>query len=363
MKIFAHLPAEPEDLARVLHRRPPVLARSMRRLLRAPWRWLLTHLVSACLGRRNLFVVHRLFASSIGEPLCMTPIVHELHERFGWRVVVLSHHPEIFVGNPHVHRHVDVSKWSKRRLRWAKRLSRFVDGGRVENAAFPTAHGTLEECVRHTGRMDLLPRLITRHFRCRPDFRYSQCEVYLSAEECDRYARELGLPPQFGIIHSEGVTHYTPVKAWGADRFQAVVDAMPEVTFVQVGLPGERALRGCLDLRGRLTLRQLAFVVRQAQFVVCQEGVYNHMASVFGTPAFVVFSGFHPPSVASYPNTIPIVRQPQVPCSPCMLEQPCPVPGKPCTGDITVAVVVQRIRAGLPAAVAQRARTLVGVSR
>ena len=344
-------------------RRPPAVAgRRIRRALRAPLRFLLTKLVCAWLRRRNLFVLHRLFASSVGEPLCMTPIVREVHERFGWRVVVFSHHPAIFVGNPHVHRHVDVSRWSKRRLRWAKRLSRFVDGDRVENAAFPTTDGSLEECVRRTGTMDLLPRLITRHFRFRPDFRYTNCEVYLAAEEADGYARELDLPPQFGLIHSEGVTHYTPVKAWGADRFQAVVDTMSEVTWVQVGLPGERLLNGCLDLRGRLTLRQLAFVVRQARFLVCQEGVYNHMASAFGTPSFVVFSGFHPPSVASYANTIAIVREPQVPCSPCMLQQPCPIPGKPCTSDITPAMVVQRIRRELAAGAALGACPPAGVS-
>lgn len=345
-KVFKHLPDQPEELARFLRgHRSARWRRRLQRGLRAPLRWLLTAAVGAWLRRRGMFVVHRLFASSIGEPLCMTPIVHELHERFGWRVVVFSHHPEVFAGNPHVFHHVDVSHWSRRRLRWAKRLSRYVDGGRVECAAFPNHDGTLEECVRRTGTMDLLPRTITRHFRCRPDFRYTHCEVHLDAEECSRFARELGLPPRFALIHSEGVTHYTPIKGWGSERFQAVVDAMPEVAWVQIGQPGERALRGCIDLRGRTNLRALAYVVREAAFLVCQEGMYNHLASAFRTPSFVVFSGFHPPTVATYDNTIPIVRSPQVACAPCMLLQPCPVPGKPCTADIPPAHVVARIRA------------------
>ena len=54
-------------------RRPPAVAgRRIRRALRAPLRFLLTKLVCAWLRRRNLFVLHRLFASSVGELRCFT---------------------------------------------------------------------------------------------------------------------------------------------------------------------------------------------------------------------------------------------------------------------------------------------------
>jgi hypothetical protein len=240
MKTFRDLPDRPEALAAVLHRPPTRWQRTWRRWRRrlswrAPLRLVATAAVNRWLARRNLFVVHRLFASSIGEPLCMTPVVHEAHERFGWHVVVFSHHAEIFAGNPHVHRHVDVARLSKRRQRWLRRLARFVDGGRVERAAFPSVDGKLEQCVRATGTMELLPKTIARHFAFGPDFRYENCEIYLGEQERAECARRFDLPADFALIHSEGVTHYTPIKSWGVERFQEVVDRMPGVAFVQVG--------------------------------------------------------------------------------------------------------------------------------
>ena len=72
------------------------------------------------------------------------------------------------------------------------------------------------------------------------------------------------------------------------------------------------------------------------------------VAAAFGVPSYVVFSGFNQVELSLYGNTIPIVRSPQVACAPCWKLSPCPVPGKPCTSDITVEQVVSLLESRWP---------------
>lgn len=106
---------------------------------------------------------------------------------------------------------------------------------------------------------------------------------------------------------------------------------------------------GAADLRGRTPdLRRLAYLVSRAGFVLCLEGLYNHMAAAFRTPAFVVCSGFTHPELAAYPDSVLLSAAEQPPCAPCWLRTPCPVPGKPCMAGLTPEFVAAAIARRFP---------------
>ena len=167
-------------------------------------------------------------------------------------------------------------------------------------------------------------------------------KIYFSKDEIKIYEKKFEfLPKNFAIIQPIGKITYTPNKEWGFDKFQNVVEKTKEINWVQSGLKDDLLLKDVLDLRGETkSLRELAFLISKADFVLCLEGLLNHLAAAVNTKSFVVFSGFHPVEIAKYDTSIAIAKVPQVECSPCWLLENCPKEEKYCTEDILVEDVV-----------------------
>jgi ADP-heptose:LPS heptosyltransferase len=183
------------------------------------------------------------------------------------------------------------------------------------------------------------------------DYEKARNEVVLSLDEEIAFSEKFKtiLEPQkpFAVVRPVGFTGWTPNKEWGFDRFQEVVTNLPEFQWVQVGDKADPKLAESIDVRGETTLRELAWLIKKSRFLLSGEGVYNHIASAFNTPAFVIQSGFSRAEIAQYPSSVIIERTPPMPCSPCALKTVCPVAGKPCTSDISPARVIDTIRSHL----------------
>lgn len=90
-------------------------------------------------------------------------------------------------------------------------------------------------------------------------------------------------------------------KAWIWSHWQAAVDSMPEVTFIQCLQGGTRALAGD-NVRHVLTLsfRDALAVLSVCRAFVGTEGGLMHGAAAVGTPAVILWSEFISPSVTGY---------------------------------------------------------------
>jgi len=75
-----------------------------------------------------------------------------------------------------------------------------------------------------------------------------------------------------------------PGKAVPVRKMQAVVDAMPDVGFVHIGLPDDPYLRGVMDMRGKLKFfDEIPAALAQSDVFVCSEGGLMHIAAAVGT--------------------------------------------------------------------------------
>ena len=91
-------------------------------------------------------------------------------------------------------------------------------------------------------------------------------------------------------------------KTWGADKMQAVVDALgTRYNFVQVGAPADAPLGGVLDKRGALPLRQVAAVLHNSDLFLGGIGALMHLARGVRCPGVITYSRSEPLEVASYP--------------------------------------------------------------
>ena len=281
-----------------------------------------------------------------GDHLCMTPIIKEIFETYRYKIVIITLYPDFFYNLPYVWKIVELNNLKPSIKSIIIRLITLMEHKRVEVFKFKHEYYTMEEYVRMSKLMYPVAKMISMHFKIKLSYKYIyKNEIFLSKGEIEKYQiKFLFLPDKYAVVHSEGKKSYTPNKEWGADKFQQVINSLNFIRWVQVGLTNHTRLNNTMDLRGKTTIRELAYIINKAEFVVCLEGLYNHIASAFNTKSITIFSGFHPITAANYPNTVPVVRNPQVPCSPCMLLSPCPVCGKPCTNDIAPKTVIDTIR-------------------
>ena len=152
--------------------------------------------------------------------------------------------------------------------------------------------------------------LNTKYFKDLINFN-KKCEVYFSKQEIKTYDIKFSfLPMDYVLIISE-VTNHLKVKNWGFENMQKLVHlSNNEFNFVQIGTSNERLLDGIsFDLRNKTNLRELLYLVKNAKFIVCTEGLLTHASSAFDIPCFTIFSGYHPIEISMYDNVIPITFQ------------------------------------------------------
>lgn len=98
----------------------------------------------------------------------------------------------------------------------------------------------------------------------------------------------------------------------GYPFYQEIVDACPNMQFVQIGGNEERDittnLKNVVDLRGKTSVRQLVSLVANAKYIVSPPSAVVHIASAFPNVKAIVLSGAREPArLTAYPNTTHIV--------------------------------------------------------
>ena len=290
---------------------------------------------------------------SPGDLVCMNAAAGAIRRAHGLRVIVLTRRPELFRGHSAILWNIGLEGLPAFLARRLPALLYRLRQDRLEVYGIQPPEGVpLEQHVRDNLPCDHLTRLHAGHFALRLPAGPLLPEIAFGTAEARRHAHWLertGLRGPFALVHSEGKTSYTPNKDWGKGRFAEVVRLLPHIRFVQIGGRDDAPIPGALDLRGATpSLRSLAWLVSRAAFVLCLEGLYNHLAAAFRTPAFVVCSGFAHPELAAYPTSVMLAAAQPPPCAPCWLRTPCPVPGKPCMSELTPESVAATIARRFP---------------
>lgn len=115
-------------------------------------------------------------------------------------------------------------------------------------------------------------------------------EVFLSETEKAKYAVE-------GVYIEPNVKgSYGGNKDWGFERWQQVVDALPEIPWIQ---GAGRALRGVRQIE-TLTFRDALSVLYHCDLIVGTDGGMHHAAAAMSKPAVVVWGGLVGPDILGY---------------------------------------------------------------
>jgi len=317
----------------------------MKKFLKKTLAYFVRNIVFFILKPFKIFVVYR-FGKAIGDQVCMTAIVHALKIQKDYKVIVFSNYSELFDNNKEVWKNINIYDYPLFLRKILVFLLSLAEGGMVENFCFPKKNGKgLEDFMRNTRKKYSLIEVHSLHFREKLNTDNIKPKIYFSKSEINEFEKRFNDLNNFAIIQPVGKLNYTPNKEWGFEKYQDVIDRTKnKINWIQVGLTNETLLKNVKDFRGNtLTLRELAFVISRANFVLSNEGLLNHLSAAVGVKSFVVFSGFSHVELANYDTTIPIVNIPQVECSPCWLLEKCPKQKKWCTEKITIEQVCELI--------------------
>ncbi len=154
--------------------------------------------------------------------------------------------------------------------------------------------------------------------------------------ERSRVERLLGSSNGQGPLVAVCPTAGWPSKTWPAGRFAAVADSLVEehgARIVWLGAPeereqGERAAgsmtHDSLNLVGRLTLPEVAVLLRRSDLYVGNDSGLMHMAAAAGTRTVVVFGPTDPKRTGPYTAGSRVVSA-GLDCQPCF-RKTCPRP-------------------------------------
>ena len=110
-------------------------------------------------------------------------------------------------------------------------------------------------------------------------------------------------------------------RQWGWERWQAVVDALPRLDWVQINQPGVRVLEGVRHMPGA-TFPEACRLLSGAAAYVGPEGGLYHAAAALGVAAVAVFGGFVDPATQGYDDACNLY-EPMDGQSPCGQRVPC----------------------------------------
>lgn len=144
--------------------------------------------------------------------------------------------------------------------------------------------------------------------------------IPLLSEDFESLVNLLSGVPHFGYItvhHGsdpkmtlpDGTKAKLQSKNWFSDRWEEVISCFLKqgYTIVQVGLKGEQPLNNCINLLGKLSIRQTAAILKYATLHLDTEGGVVHLARAVNTQSVVLF-GPTPVTLYAYRNNTNIVE-------------------------------------------------------
>jgi hypothetical protein len=226
------------------------------------------------------------FLGGIGDELLLTTVARELRKRdSAKRIWQVSHSAELLRNNPDYGRVFDWNCWPLRysHILDARRChlsySEQLIPGQLEKP--PGIHIIAELCKRAGIRGEISIR------------------PYVFLTEREKASGRLA--SRQITLHCVGEDSYENVmknKIWYRKKFESVVDMIREekiggksLKVIQVGIIDDPLIPGCLDLRGKTTLRETATIISQSDAFIGTSGLLSHLARAVDSRSVIIYGG------------------------------------------------------------------------
>lgn len=304
------------------------------------------------MAKKNRVLIYCVMGNGLGDALTISSILGGLNRQFGTKGIVFSMSPALFESNPHVMCNLSyhaMPSWKRSLFKMLLRSLRgpavLCVGGEVWTVG-TNPLDTRDLIKRREKGWNWLEKLLPDY---RPALDYTQLkpEIFFSGAEVTTFQQKFAnIPRPFALLKATvGFNRPTGayLKNWETSKLLRLVAETPQANWVQIGETGEDEIAGCLDLRGKTSLREIMWLVSQAKFMLSVEGFITHLGAAFDIPTVTPLTGAYDPQTFIYKNTRPLLADPMPDCSPCW-RSVCNVPGMPCRSAIALEPAVRIVR-------------------
>ena len=269
--------------------------------------------INITLKKRKYLIIFR-YGKAIGDHLYMTGVISKIFEK-KFKIIVLTNYPELFINNPKVYKIFNLNKYFNRKI--LLRIFEIIQGESIKSFRNQIKDSEKYSFMKFYPRNIHIANAACFHFEMNLKFDNFKNEIFFSRDEILKFRKKLDLPNNFAVIHSEAKNTYTKSKNWGHERIQNIINKFDKINWIQVGRPGEYELENIYKKYFNISLRELAYIIYSSNFLVCMEGMYNHMASAFEKKNFLIHIGFLTMDAFKYSNNVLIEKNLQLSCYPC----------------------------------------------
>jgi ADP-heptose:LPS heptosyltransferase len=274
------------------------------------------------LAARRIFRVAAV--GGLGDALLLTPTIRTVKQQHPDCLVHVYYatkkYKEIFMYNKYIDRLLPVNRL---RLTIHKLLQRL----NIADVHLPRYWELLPSLLYRRNAAEIIGEMLgVKVDDPRPD-------IFLTDEE-EREARKI-VAEYPNPVAIQVKARSTLNKNWPTENWEKLVLNNPHYNFLQVGSEQDELIRGTIDLRLRMSLRQAIAIIKEVKAFVGVDSVFAHVAAAFQTPAVVLF-GASTPAVWGHATGKNLYNPPV--CSPCIDvigDLPCPH-GKMCMSNITI---------------------------
>ena len=275
-------------------------------------RFLLSRIANSIIGFFGYIIIFRC-GSAIGDHVYMSGILREINITKKNKIILFSNYYELFENNIRVN---TLCRFKQESYIWfflscikGKNIYEFRSIHIKENMKFHFLKS-------HKNNQMPIAEAMSEHFNLKLDYSNLKNEIYFSENELLQFEKKFQLPKNYALIQSVTKKTFTTCKDWRVSGMQKIVDSFQGVNWFQIGTSNEPKLKNCKYLFD-LELKELAFIIYKSNFLVCYEGLFNHLASCFDKKNFLIHTGFLHSNSINYQNNILIEENLKMPCYPC----------------------------------------------
>ena len=180
---------------------------------------------------------------------------------------------------------------------------------------------------------------------------YSLSIMQNDVDIVDRILKEESVDGQYLLVNASATRK---ANLWGIDKFRSLIQKLRQYCCKQIIILGGYADRkrhqklcqgldgdGVIDLTGRLTLKQSAYVMKKAVLLIAGDTGPLHLAVAVGCPVMGLYGPTNPLRTGPFQEEAVIVQWP-VKCQPCYKKK-CPLVHHKCMKDLSVDYVLKQL--------------------
>ena len=272
---------------------------------------ILNPLINFFLSFLNYVVIFR-FGTAIGDHVYLSSIIRQINLSTNYKIILFTNFPEFFFNNPRI----KIIVRSSNNSFYSYILRRFKGNSILEFRNQINGKSNNEHFLQKYDYKTHLAQASSGHFPFDLNYKKLKNELFFSKDEKKKFKQKFKLNKNFSIIHSQSKKTFTKSKEWKKNGMQKIVNKFDKINWIQVGIKSETKLKNC-NIFLDLTLREVAYLIKRSDFIICYEGFFNHLASCFNKKTFLIHTGFLPVEAFKYRNTIVIENNQKMKCYPC----------------------------------------------